>query len=349
MGLRILHSADWHLGSPFSSFSQAQQRLLRRSQEELPFRIAELCRAEKCDLMLLAGDLFDGKPGKDLLAKVKQALGECGVPVFISPGNHDHWGLGDFWREQDWPENVYVFSGGLESVPVPGLNCRIYGAGYRSMDCPGLLEDFRAEGAERYVIGLLHADPLTGNSPCCPVTAAQIRESGLDYLALGHIHKAGMLHCGATLCGWPGCPMGRGWDETGEKGVYLVTLEQQARIRFVPLDVPRFYDLELWQEDLAAPLESLLPPADGGNFLRITLRGENQEDPVCLGDWNAHPNLLLRDRREAPLDLWDLTGEDSLQGLYFRRLRDLAEQDDRALLAARISRKILLGRQVDLP
>ena len=39
MGLRILHSADWHMGSAFASFSAEQRRLLQRQQLELPGKI----------------------------------------------------------------------------------------------------------------------------------------------------------------------------------------------------------------------------------------------------------------------------------------------------------------------
>ena len=77
------------------------------------------------------------------------------------------------------------------------------------------------------------------------MTMAQIRDSRLDYLALGHIHKAGMFHAGGTICAWPGCPMGRGFDETGERGVYVTRLGDGYDVRFVPLHTLRFHELEL--------------------------------------------------------------------------------------------------------
>lgn len=200
MGLKILHTADWHLDSPFASFSPQQRRFLRQEQRKLPWRIADLCRKEVCDLMLLAGDIFDGEVSRDTVENVKAALKDCGVPVFIAPGNHDFCGHGSAWLEESWPENVHVFTGELASVAVPELRCRVYGAGYQSMDCDALLEGFRAEGDETYCVAVLHGDPMTASSPYCPVTAAQVRQSALDYLALGHIHKAGAFRAGATLC-----------------------------------------------------------------------------------------------------------------------------------------------------
>lgn len=351
MGLKILHTADWHLDAPFTSFSEAQREALRQEQLALPEKMAELCRRENCDLMLLAGDVFDGLPSRDAVEAVKRGLEHCGVPVFVSPGNHDFCGPGSPWLEETWPENVHVFTRGLESVAVPALDCRIYGAGYQSMDCGALLGNFHADGKETWQIGVLHADPVTAGSPYCAVTAAQVKESGLSYLALGHIHKAGSFRAGSTLCGWPGCPMGRGWDETGEKGVYLVTLDGDADIRFLPLGGAKFYDLEAdVTEGAEEALDALLPPGESRDFFRITLTGQASVDLDALEKRYSHiANLFLRDRTEAEADLWEDADSDTFRGVYFRLLRQQAETDPRAMLAAEISRKILAGREVKLP
>lgn len=339
------------MDASFTSFSEEQRDLLCRAQLKIPGKIAEICRREHCDLVLLAGDVFDGFPSRDAIDAVKQALAECAVPVFITPGNHDFCDAGSPWLEEKWPENVTVFTGDMESVTVPELDCRIYGAGYRSMDCDPLLEDFQAEGAEKFQIAVLHGDPVTSRSPYCPITTAQVRDSGLCYLALGHIHKSGNFRAGETLCAWPGCPMGRGWDETGEKGVYLVTLEEEANIQFLPLDAPRFYDLEADVSDGAeAVLDNILPGGGSNDFYRITLTGQGTMDVDALRQrYAAFPNLFLRDRTEPELDLWEDADTDTFRGVYFRMLRQQAEEDPKAVLAAEISRKILAGREVKLP
>lgn len=351
MGLKILHSADWHLDSAFVSFSEEQRERLRQAQREIPGMIAQLVRRENCDLVLLSGDLFDGEASRESIDLAKSALADCGVPVFISPGNHDFCAPGSPWLEESWPENVRVFTGGMESVVVPELNCRVYGAGYKNMDCPALLEDFQADGTEKYQLAVLHGDPTVSNSPYCPITAAQVRNSGLDYLALGHIHRAGAFRSGATLCAWPGCPMGRGWDETGEKGVCIVTLEDTARIHAVSLDTICFYAREVEiGDDAAAALEAALPAVGNGDFYRVTLTGCGDADMEALKKQFAQfPNLELRDQTEAPIDLWAGVGEDTLQGVYFRKLRQISETDPRAKLAAEISRRLLEGREVRLP
>ena len=351
MGLKILHSADWHIDAPFTSFPSAQREFLRQEQLKLPGRIAEVCCREKCDFVLLAGDVFDGTPSREAVDSVKRALAECRVPVFITPGNHDFYESGSPWREEQWPDNVHVFSGGLDSVEVPGVSCRVYGAGYRSMDCGPLLEGFRAEGTEQYQIAVLHGDPMTSQSPYCAIAAGQVRDSKLDYLALGHIHKAGMFRAGQTLCAWPGCPMGRGWDETGEKGIYLVSVGEETDVRFIPLDGPRFYDLEAeLSGSMEAGLENLLPAAESRDFFRVTLTGSAEADiNVLEARYLYLPNLFFRDRTTPEADLWADVDCDTFRGVYFRLLQKQAQEDPRAVLAAQISRKILEGREVRLP
>jgi len=354
MGLKILHSADWHLDSPFAGFTEDQRQFLKEAQQKIPGMIAQLCVREDCDMMLLAGDIFDGEPTRETLDILKRELESSGVPVLIAPGNHDFCTDGSPWLEEVWPENVYVFTGDLESVTIHGLNCRVYGAAFQSMDCPALLENFRAEGDEKYCVAVLHGDPMQRNSPYNPVTNIQVRNSTLDYLALGHVHKAGAFRSGETLCAWPGCPMGRGWDETGEKGVCIVTLEEEARIQAVSLPTPRFYDLEAeTRGDPEAAVDSVLPAVPGEDFYRITLTGSGDVDPEKLQkQFGVFPNLWIQDKTEPPLEIWEDTDKDTLEGIYFGMLRRAMEQDPenacRIELAAEISRKLLKGREVKL-
>ncbi len=354
MGLKILHTADWHLDSPFTGFTDSQRTLLRQEQRKIPGKVADLCRREDCDLVLLAGDIFDGDASRETLDVLKKELRRCGVPVLIAPGNHDYCVPGSPWLEESWPENVFIFTGALESVTISGLDCRIYGAAFRSMDCPGLLDGFQAEGPEKYRIAVLHGDPTRSNSPCNPVTASQIRRCGLQYVALGHIHKAGAFQSGDTICAWPGCPMGRGWDETGEKGVCIVTLGDKTDIQAVTLDTLRFMEMDVnIGKDPAAALESALPGAGTNDFYRISLTGCGEVDLVSLKSaFSAFPNLELRDHTEEPLDLWGDLGEDTLEGVFFRKLKQEMEADpengERYRLAAELSRRLLAGREVTL-
>ena len=357
--MKILHSADWHLDSPIVGRTAEQTALLKAALLEIPHKIAAAARAERCDLMLLSGDIFDGPHTPESLKAVKDSLDEVSIPVFITPGNHDYLSPGSPWLTESWPENVHIFTcAAMEGIAVPGLDCQVYGAAFTGPSAPALLDGFRADGGERFAVGILHGDPTQTASPYCPVTAEQIRFSGLHYLALGHIHKGDHLTAGGTLCAWPGCPMGRGFDELENKGVLIVTLDDHGcQTRFLPLDTPRFFDLSCEPgTDAKAAIAQLLPAAGNQDFYRITLVGESEPlDTALLEKQFPHfPNLQLRDRTQRPVDLWASAGDDTLEGVYFRLLQEQLENADgetreQILLAARISRQILENREVKLP
>ena len=356
--MKILHSADWHLDAPMSGHSEAQTQTLRRHLRKIPEQVVKLCLAESCDLLLLSGDLFDGKPSADTVRQVQTALERVKIPVIITPGNHDFCCADSPYLAEGWPENVHIFTKpSIDSFVIPELNCRIYGAGYDAMDCPGLLQGFHTEGGEQWHIGVLHAEADTPSSHYCPITKLQIKESGLHYLALGHIHKASSLRMGDTLCAWPGCPMGKGFDELGPKGVIVVRLEDAVTATFMPLDTPRFFDeeVEVSGDSIDAAAE-ILPAMESEDFYRITLTGYcgNVDTGAVKAAFPHIPNLTIIDETLPEMDLWRALGADSLEGVYFDLLHAGCESESetirrRAKLAAQLSRKILDGQEVKLP
>ena len=334
MGLKILCTGDWHLDSPLPDRPE-----LRQAQLGIPGAAADLCRREQCDLVLLGGDLFDGEYTRESLEAVRRACADMAVPVFIAPGNHDFvGGAGPFGRET-FPGNVHVFlHPQMERVALPEISCSVYGAGYDSMDCPGLLEGFSAEPEDRYRIGVLHGDPTTASSPCCPVTRGQLQSCGLQLLALGHIHKTGSVRVGDTLCLWPGSPMGRDFGECGDKGAWVVTLEDRAEAEFHSLSLPCFYETRCSGENLQLPAEV------GRNYYRITVTGYRGKEPLP-----RIPGVTWVDQTRGELNIWQDLEEDSFSGAYFRRLHEKWQAGDKdALTAAEISRRLLDGEEVPL-
>lgn len=356
--MKLLHSADWHLDAPMSGKTPAQNQFLRQELLSVPEKIAKLCREQNCDILLLSGDLFDGNYTKDSYQAVYRALESVDIPVFIAPGNHDFCAPTSPYLAESWPKNVHIFTHAtMESVTIPELDCTVYGAGYESMDCPALLKDFHADADTKWKIAVLHGDPTVAGAPYCPITSRQVRDSGLDYLALGHIHKGGQLKSGDTFCAWPGCPMGKDFGESGIKGILLVTLENPVQVQEIPLDTPRFFDEKVDAGyDPQDAVATLLPAAFSQDFYRITLTGYSNpiDTEILLSAFSHIPNLELRDQTLPEPDLWNHVGEDTLEGVFFRILQDNLNTESQTLqrqikLAARISRQILDGQEVTLP
>ena len=119
--MRIIHGADFHLDSPFDALEPAQAAARRAEQRTLPERLADLCADREADLVLLAGDLLDGRaPYQETVEALVRALGRIRAPVFIAPGNHDYYTPHSPYAAPIWPDNVHIFSSGdLQSIPCP--------------------------------------------------------------------------------------------------------------------------------------------------------------------------------------------------------------------------------------
>ena len=232
--IRFLHGADFHLDSAFGALPPGQAAARRRESRELALRLADYVKEHGIDLVLLAGDLFDSaSPFRETGEQLAAALGQMRTRVFISPGNHDWYGPGSPWETVDWPENVYVFKENrLTAVEVPERNLVIHGAAFSGPEqLESLLAGFTAPADGKCHIGLLHGELDGAEARYGPIRREEAAASGLCYLALGHVHKrTAPLTLGRTVCAWPGCPEGRGFDELGEKGVYEGTISDGGEV-----------------------------------------------------------------------------------------------------------------------
>lgn len=331
--LRFIHAADFHLDSAFGALSAQQAAARRRESRELAFRLANYVNGHGVELVLLAGDLFDsGSAFRETGEQLAEALGQMQARVFIAPGNHDWAGPGSPWLTVDWPENVYIFrENRLTAVEVPEWGLTIHGAGFTAPEQgTGFLTGFAAPRDGRLHIGLLHGELDPAAARYDPIRKEEIAASGLDYLALGHIHKrTEPLTFGRTVCAWPGCPEGRGFDELGEKGFYEGVIDGgSVSLTFVPFSRRRYEILEVdvTGRSPRAAVEAALPADTARHLYRILLTGETGEggaDAAALREALADRfyALEVRDHTRMAEDIWARAEEDSLRGLFLRELR----------------------------
>ena len=358
--LRFLHASDLHMDSPFQSLSPEQAALRRKELRALPGLLCDLAREQNCSLILLSGDLFDAVGGyPETMEALLRAFSGSHARILIAPGNHDFYASASPYALTPWPENVHIFrSETPECIHIPEQNVCIWGAAFRSESSLPLLDGFHAPQTGEYQLMVLHGDPENPASPYNPVSEAQIASSGLDYLALGHIHsRSRLLHAGKTAYAWPGCPMGRGFDETGEKGVFVGELDEAGcRLQFHPLPGRRYERMEIpaGEDPLQSIETALAGKRTSEDCWRIILTGES--DPIRLADLqeNLAPrffSLSLRDKTRPRQTIWEEAGSDTLKGILLRNLKDrcddATEEERRILeLAAQYAKAALEGREV---
>ena len=332
--IKILHAADLHLDSPFDGLPGNKAALRRSEQRAMLTSIIELAGKEDVDIILFAGDILDSSSARiETAEQLVQVFSSVNIPVFISPGNHDFISPNSPYSRLNFPENVHIFtSERIECVELPELGVRVWGAGFTDSTCPPLLTGFEAEKCDEIIdIMCIHGELGAKTSNYNPITTDELERSGMDYVALGHIHSfSGAQRSGATAYAWPGCPEGRGFDETGEKGVIIAEVQPgRCSLRFVPLGGRRYeiikVDLTDKDNHLVAVMEAL-PENYDRDIYRIILTGECEAVPdmnvinaALDGEFFA---LRLRDSTIPKKDIWEGAGSDTLRGLFLTRLRE---------------------------
>lgn len=330
--VKIFHAADFHLDSPFLGLTPEQARQRRREARDSVLRLANFANAEQVDLVLLAGDLFDGgEIYKETAEVLAAALENIRAKVFIAPGNHDYWDPQGPYGLVDWPKNVHIFKRKqIEAVELPELDCVVYGAAFTEPECSeNLLGGFRAPQDGRLHIMVLHGD-VDGARRYDPIPRGEIAESGLDYLALGHVHAFSKIQkLWSTTWAYPGCPEGRGFDECGPHGVIVGEVDKaRCDLRFVSFGRRKYEILSVdvtGREPLSA-LEEMLPQeSTASDIYRIVFTGETDERGVDLravrdAVEERFYHLELRDETRMTEDLWRRAEEDSLRGLFLKNL-----------------------------
>ena len=194
--LKIIHTADIHLDSPFRmedlQKAQARKIELRAAFSSLMF----WAKTEQADIMLIAGDLFDSPhPTPDAVEfVVSQFASNPNCRFIISPGNHDFAASDSVYAKTTFPENVSVFTSQTLSClhfdNIAGHAVDVYGYAFTSP----ILDHNPFAGVtipQSDTITLLcgHGTLGADNGKDCPIKTEDIVRSGFDYVALGHIHN----------------------------------------------------------------------------------------------------------------------------------------------------------------
>lgn len=355
----LAHLADLHLDTPFSALS-APAAAIRRQELKETFAAAVTHAAKiGARIMLLCGDLFENEYASGQTAAfLARIMGETpDIRFFIAPGNHDHLSARSVYRTTVFPKNVHIFGGGMEKVDIPGTDVTVYGFGATAPHCLDRpLSGFRVDDPGRINIMAAHMALTTSpyNEMHTPVTAEDIAQSGLDYLALGHIHTfSGIQRAGRTYYAYPGCTEGRGFDEYGPKGMIAGTVDKTGcSLSFVPIqrrtceivaaDLSGVSDHYEAKARIAEALKGLSPDSLVRVVLRGHVRGDYLPEPAVLAEaCSGFFYAEITDSTSAGPELSELANERTLRGLFVRRMMEMIENtanDEEKRLADRALR-----------
>lgn len=227
--MKILHTADIHLDSAFCASSPSEAAARRERQRDVLRKIFSVAKSENCDIMLIAGDLFDTSFVTPETRELCISLfSDFGKPVVIAPGNHDPYVDGSFYKSSELPENVYVFtSRALQYFDFPDEGITVAGFAFTSAALPQdpLEGEVPLRQNEGKFVLCAHTELDALATRYAPISRADIERYGFDYAALGHVHNVPVISENIRYCGFP---EGRSFDEHGDGGVLLVTLDGEG-------------------------------------------------------------------------------------------------------------------------
>lgn len=258
MTFSFIHTADIHLGRPFSNITDFSndakiKELYKKAVEKSFLNLIEYAQTKNVDFVLIAGDTFDSDEqdfeSKLILKEGLKKLESANIKVFLIGGNHD--------PINSYNKNTFNFDEN-SNIKIVGLNSKSYdnfvikdenNNPIAVIHALSFTESTFKENPTQYFskaqenlfnIGLLHCDlDASKDSPYAPCTKNDLDSLNYDYWALGHIHIPTDKYAGTI--------QGRNTKETGEHGIRHIKVENGVinKNTFIPIDVIRFEDINI--------------------------------------------------------------------------------------------------------
>jgi DNA repair exonuclease SbcCD nuclease subunit len=366
--VRLLHTADLHLGARHADLGE--QAVAQRERQFAAFRAAvDLALAEKVDLVLVAGDLFDSntQPRRSVerAAAEFRRLADAAIRTVVIPGTHDVYDSASVYRAYDLAalaglppdtDRLVVLTPDRPDIVLASLDLVVHGRVFATKRAPrSPLAGFDVSGDKRatWHVGLVHGSLLIpGKTEHDEVvfTSEEVAATHLDYLALGHWHSTQRGRGGATLWAYSGAPEPVAVDQDRAGNVLLVTLAERGRGRHVYIEErrvgqTRFDRLEVDAATLAgqaALVERVAALADPDLVLDVRLVGLRPDDLDLAPDEVERQlaerffRVRVRDLSVAALPDGPLPPPDTIAGSLVRDLghaiaeAEAAGEDERA-------------------
>ncbi|MFA6947435.1 MAG: DNA repair exonuclease [Eubacteriales bacterium] len=374
--LKIVHSGDIHLDTPFRRGGKERREAARESFRALITHIID----RRADIALLPGDIYDAEfVTADTSALLRSSFERaCDTRFFISPGNHDPYTAASLWAKAEFPPNVHIFKSErperVDFTASDGSGVSVVGWAFTSP----LLEHAPAEEASALIsdaqnaVRLLcaHCDVTKSASRYAPITPAQLADSRFDYAALGHIHNGGGLRReGGVSYAYSGALTPRDFGENGAGGALDIDIDSsggkaEVAARFIRLSRVRY---ELLRLDIggAASMSDILPAilreaeragVERDTNVRVTLEGavspSFSPDAECVRAALSLDTLPEIDDRTSPtFDTSALEDDPTVRGAFYRALCPMLTSADEktrrtAAAALRLGLSALAGADI---
>ncbi|MHA8263530.1 exonuclease SbcCD subunit D [Lactobacillaceae bacterium Melli_B3] len=362
--MRLLHTADWHIGRRLHGFDLTDQ------QRDAFKQIEQIAKAEEVDGIIIAGDLYDRSlPAEQSVAELNQMLKQLNLhdhyPVYAISGNHDsatRLSIGSEWFRDT---NMYIHTKVEQAIePIELADTQLFLLPFFDpFQVRQFLQDDRIQHLDQafdalvaemrtrfnpnkkhvlvshfFAAGSATTDSETkltvGGLSAVPVDHL----SNFDYVAMGHLHGKDAIH--ADHVQYSGSPVKFSLSEASQmKGVFIVDTNDVTERKFVPIKPSR----DVVQ--LTDTFEHLIDPdyyeqINLDSYVGITLTNREQI-----------PNLMAQLRKIYPhiIELKRQNGYDAQLNYHGERGATIRQRDPIELLEQfyqRVTQKELTDQQL---
>ena len=213
--VKLVHTSDVHLDGRIRSDVDG----FRNAAERAFARVIDVALAEEADLLLIVGDLFDhARVPEEDFDFVREQLARLACPVVLLPGNHDVHDDRSVWHRIEFDMDGGHNSGHIhllletegDCLAFEDIGVRIWGRAMREHAPENVpLDGVPPRHRHMWNVGLAHGQVVEQRigMASSQITHEEIRESGFDYLALGHVHVWRDHSQGSTKAYYPGSPV----------------------------------------------------------------------------------------------------------------------------------------------
>lgn len=365
--VKILHTADLHIGAAESFLKGESQK--RRFENLLTFeKIIDLATERNVDIIAISGDLFDSNTVEDrFIDAVLNKISNFKIPVVFCAGNHDPLNAESPFLNRDLPENLYVLGAEDECITFEELGLKCYGRSFTDVYLKGE-EKFSLKADQNYINLLVQHGELKSDlsSDYNSITPNFVKDSGMDYMALGHVHKRTPIgKIDNTYFSYCGCPEGQGFDELDDKGVYVGEIGKGiCNLEFVSVskrkhihhktDITEVSETYEICDKILGELKENYGENYRDNLYKIELTGEILPEiriikaEILSRLENNLYFVKIKDSTVLKIDTEALSKEPSLKGIFVKKMLEKienADQESRAIYekALNLGLKAFLG------
>lgn len=365
--MKLIHCADLHLDSKMDTNLDKERAKERKGEILHTFeRMVTYADQNGVSAILIAGDMFDVK---NISATARNVVlhniaGHPGITFYYLRGNHDNDNF--LSGLEDIPGNLKMFGSRWTTYEEAGGKVAISGLELSGENAESAYVSLVLD-SEKFNLVMLHGQEAKSavKDRAEIINLKALRNKGIDYLALGHIHtyKMEKLDARGVYC-YAGCLEGRGFDECGEHGFAVLDIDEDAGTythEFVRFAHRELYTVNVDVTDCRTTAEMVSRAArdlqsagcDEKGLVKIVLKGvldvECEKDIVYFQSrFRQHFYYVkVYDETRLRMDAGDYMLDESLKGEYVRQVMEddsISEEDKKIII--RYGLQAIAGEEV---